>query len=721
MCLFKEKNQKSFLGRVTVAGRTASGVAKAVARQAGLDETGTEWTRRRVMKSRRQLSDWRWGDQKGWFASVDPACYTTPMRFVGWLWFFALALTAAAEESNIAQASPLVAKEGVPAVGTNLVPWLNGQPPLLWRARLGMGFSGMFVTEDRVYTQMQTRAGQYVVCLDLESGRQLWRTRSDLPWEIGGDFPGPYATPVCKSGKVYYADCHGQAGCLDARNGKTLWAVNLTEKFEGEGPGFGYACSPLVDDEKVILPVGGRGASVVACSTRDGSIVWKSGDDAASYSSTLSIEVQSHRQVVSFLQHALVAQDPRTGRELWRDRWSASGYDQHNTAPVYQEPYLLCSTCCKRGARVLKLGYEKGTAKAELAWANTAFCNDIYSSVIVGGYIYGASLEQPAASAHGGTRSRFKCVELATGRVVWSSAAPGHASVLSYDNKLFLVNESGVLIVIEPSPAGYRELARSQVVEGKKPCWTTPTISKGRLFVRNQETLACYQIGDVPAGANPESQAHGLERTTLAGHVLPAGFNGQIQDRSLMDGVFAWLDQHHYSAYWMPSPAIMARWFGWCMGLLGLAAGLAWVMRRFVDPWPAFLVLSIVLGILGLPICSVLTDQLVFTWPVACHSCFVLLLTIRNDPLRLGRIMPRVFLALFAIACVGYYLACRQLYLLSGTGFLAGFLPAWPAALWFAGMARERPHRARMLPAFILSFSLCFWGAALIILWRMGR
>jgi outer membrane protein assembly factor BamB len=294
-----------------------------------------------------------------------------------------------------------------------------------------------------------------------------------------------------------------------------------------------------VDDERVILPVGGRGASVVACSTRDGSIVWKSGDDPASYSSTLLIQVQRHRQVVSFLQHAVVAQDPLTGQELWRDRWSASGYDRHNTAPVYHEPYLFCSTCCKRGARVLKLGYEKGMAKAELAWANTAFCNDIYSSVFVGGYIYGSSLEQPAASPSGGTRSQFKCVELATGRVAWSSAAPGHASVLFYDNKLFLVNESGVLIVIEPNPAGYRELARSQVVEGKKPCWTTPTISQGRLLVRNQETLACYRIGVMPTFTGTGPQAKGLETATVAASpVLPDDFKPQIQNRSMLDEVF---------------------------------------------------------------------------------------------------------------------------------------------------------------------------------------
>ncbi len=145
------------------------------------------------------------------------------------------------------------------------------------------------------------------------------------------------------------------------------------------------------------------------------------------------------------------------------------------------------------------------------------------------------------------------------------------------------------------------------------------------------------------------------------------------------------------------------------------------MMRKFVDPWLAFSVLSVVFGILGLPICSVLTGQLVFTWPVACHACFVFLLTARGGPLRLGKIMPRVCLALFALACMGYYFVCRQFYLLSGMGFLAGFLPALPATLWFERAARERPLRIRALLAFLLSFSLYFWGSALIILWRMGR
>jgi len=642
------------------------------------------------------------------------------VRFVGFLVFCALAAAGQEADPDLPQfPGP---KEGMLSVGTNsALPRSNGQAFLLWLARLGEGFSGMSFAEEHIYTQMQTRAGQYVACLDLHTGRLLWKTRSNLPWNAGGDFPGPYATPICMSGKVYFADCQGQAGCLDAGNGSTLWTVNLTEKFQGEGTGFGYACSPLVDAGMVILPVGGRGASVVACSARDGSVLWKSGDDVASYSSPLLIQVQGHRQVVSFLQNMLVAHDPLTGHELWRDRWSTPGYDQHNTEPLYEEPYLFCAASFKGGARVLKLGYERGSAKAELVWQNNVLCNDIFSSVIVGNYIYGSGVEEIEVKPGGGTRSQFKCLELTTGRLVWSSLAPGHASVLSYEGKLFLVNESGMLIVVEHSPSGYRELARIPVVGGRKPCWTTPSIYQGRLLVRNQETLACYQIGIMPSGPKTGIQEKSPERTPAAGHDFASDLTAQTQDCSLMDEGNAWLDRHHYSAYWIPSPVVLARWFGYCAGLLGLAAAMTWMMRRFVDPWPAFSVLSVVFGILGLAVCSVVTDQLVFTWPVACHSFFVLLLTVRCGSLRLGKIMPRVCLALFALASVGYYFVCRQLFLLSGLGFLAGLFPALPATLWFVRMSRERPHRIGALLAFILSFSLYFWGSAWIIQWRMCR
>jgi outer membrane protein assembly factor BamB len=183
------------------------------------------------------------------------------------------------------------------------LPWPEGKPALLWRVALGNGYSGVSEAEGRLYTQVQTRAGQYVVCLEAATGRLLWQSRYNYPWEQAADYPGPYATPTFSAGKLYFTDCYGFAGCLDARNGKTLWTVNLTEAFGGQGTGFGYACSPLVEEGHVFLPVGGKGASLMAFSAQDGSVLWRTGDDAASYASSFMIRVEGHRQVVSFLQN----------------------------------------------------------------------------------------------------------------------------------------------------------------------------------------------------------------------------------------------------------------------------------------------------------------------------------------------------------------------------------------------------------------------------------
>src|SRR4051794_32914123 len=133
---------------------------------------------------------------------------------------------------------------------TNITwPWPNAKPALLWKTEIGEGYSGISAAEGRLYTQVQSREGQYVVCMEAETGRSLWETRYNYPWQLSADYPGPYATPTYHAGRICFADCYGFVGCLDARNGRTLWKLNLTEQFAGKGTGFGYACAPLVEDE----------------------------------------------------------------------------------------------------------------------------------------------------------------------------------------------------------------------------------------------------------------------------------------------------------------------------------------------------------------------------------------------------------------------------------------------------------------------------------------
>ena len=87
--------------------------------------------------------------------------------------------------------------------------WPAGGPPRLWTRELGQGHSGFIVAEGRVYTQRQNLSGQYLLCLDPDSGQTIWETRYDWAWQLKGAYPGPYATPTWYRGKVYYASPSG--------------------------------------------------------------------------------------------------------------------------------------------------------------------------------------------------------------------------------------------------------------------------------------------------------------------------------------------------------------------------------------------------------------------------------------------------------------------------------------------------------------------------------
>ncbi len=180
--------------------------------------------------------------------------------------------------------------------------WPADGPPVLWAKEIGRGFSGLIAVGRRVYTQTQTLTAQVVLALDADTGRTIWEHRYGWPYDPAGMYPGPRATPTWHEGRIYFAAPDGLVGCLDA-DGQPLWSINVDQQFGGRGTDFGYACSPLVEDGKVILPVGGPSASVVALDAGSGASVWASGNAPASYCSAIPITFHGRRQVVAFLQN----------------------------------------------------------------------------------------------------------------------------------------------------------------------------------------------------------------------------------------------------------------------------------------------------------------------------------------------------------------------------------------------------------------------------------
>ena len=257
----------------------------------------------------------------------------------------------------------------------------NQKFPVLWKTKTGQGYSGSIIADNKLYTQAQNRGGQYIICLDTTSGKELWRTRYGWPWEVRGQYPGTYATPTWYKGKIYFCGCFGEIGCMDGETGKIVWQKSLEKDFKIKIPSFGYACTPLLYDGKMYLTLGEENGSTAALNASNGKLIWKTGKEPASYSSPILVKVGTHIQIVCFLANYIAGYDPETGKELWKEKIS-DGYDEHAAWPVYDAPYLFCASPFFRSAFLMKLGYNGNEPTLQKIWHNKTMSNDIFSSVI---------------------------------------------------------------------------------------------------------------------------------------------------------------------------------------------------------------------------------------------------------------------------------------------------------------------------------------------------
>ena len=247
----------------------------------------------------------------------------------------------------------------------------------------------------------------FVTALDADSGAEIWRG-VDWPWQSGGAYPGPTRRVARRPPLLRHSNRRGR---LPRRRRRRIGLVGQRAKeVQGKGTEFGYAATPLIEGGRVILPVGGPGASVVALDPRDGSTVWAAGDDAASYCPAYPVTFRGRRLIVAFLHNALALHDATTGERVWKQDVSAN-YDEHSAWPLYAEPHLFIASPFRIGAQLFQIDATEIGITARSVWLNTHISNDVCSSILVGGHVYGFDLQQSQASTHRPSRGRFKCLD----------------------------------------------------------------------------------------------------------------------------------------------------------------------------------------------------------------------------------------------------------------------------------------------------------------------
>jgi outer membrane protein assembly factor BamB len=586
--------------------------------------------------------------------------------------------------------------------------WPEQGPPLLWSFELGQGYSGFVAAGERVFTQFQTRTGQFVICLDAATGNEIWRRRVDWPWQPAGAYPGPYATPTWSENRIYYSTPAGTVGCLDAASGREIWSLDVLKKFDGKGTEFGYAATPLVENGRMFLPVGGKGASVVALDAKDGSVVWTAGNDPASYCPIFPVTLGGRRLAIGHLRNSLVAHDMASGELLWRKSLS-QGYDEHSAWPLYAEPDLLMIAPFRAGARLYRLEFVEARLDAKPAWGTPELSNDVCSSVLVNGFVYGFDLKQPQTSAHRPSRGRFKCLDFATGKVRWETDQVGQATIVVADGKLILLNDSGTVIVARVNSESYEELCRAHVLDDGL-CWTPPALSNGRLFVRNQARAVCLFLG-------PPDRLERNRVQTLAG--VPTK---KFEWASL-------LTLEPEFPHDAPTAKETTVWFRWSVAIFGasalFAAVVAGIARQLRAQRPmlwfyvSFTATACLLGLGGTTLFSAVADKFVLTWPVCLYIAFRLAIAAsvwaEAQPNKgRSRMLSRLVMLAFLAICFGYYRLCMAVGYVMAWGFLAGFLPAAPAAI----VAARSRKAWLILLADALGFTIYFWISAMTPTWK---
>jgi outer membrane protein assembly factor BamB len=608
--------------------------------------------------------------------------------------------------------------------------WPAEGPPVLWTREIGQGYSGVIAVENCLYTQAQTLTEQKVLALNADTGETIWEHRYDWPYDPGGMYPGPRATPTWADGKLYIAAPDGLILCLNATGGREIWSVNINKKFAGRGTEFGYSSSPLVEDGKVILPVGGPFASVVALDAATGATVWKSGSEPASYCSALPITFAGRRQVVVFLQNELVGFDLQSGLLLWGRTYS-TGYDEHAAMPLYEEPYLRTMQPFRGGSDLFIL--EKLSPKAPSATADEEksdfqdcrlklvridkqMSNDVASSVLVDGYVYGFDLREIQSRRQRPSRGEFRCMDFKTGKIRWSSKTIGQATIAVADKKLFLFNDRGEALMVRADPGHCEELARTEVFRGEI-CWTAPCLHRGRLYLRSPTKLACLYVG------KPENLDLTARREAKPTSAIP-------KDKWME---LSWLvGAERDAAFDLPDVAELRAWYWICIGTIfvsALTAAIVYGMLKIFSSESdrgfsiaAFYLGLIIFGILATPLSNRFSNQFLFTWPVALFAAHqIALMSIYRTKQLEGQTSAWLSVTgaiFFVFACLLYYDLTRRLSLGSAWYFLPTFLAAWPLSVPAARKTIRGASIWGNIIWFSLAFSLYYWTSAWLMILR---
>jgi outer membrane protein assembly factor BamB len=365
--------------------------------------------------------------------------------------------------------------------------WPAGGPPLLWEATgLGSGFATVSVVGDRIYTAGEKGDSGFLLALSPADGKQVWSTKFGKPAAPGG-FVGPRAAPTVDGDLLFAIDQSGELVCLKTADGAEVWRKSLTTDFGGQQPNWGYTESPLVDGDKVAVTPGGAKGAVVALNKQSGALLWQSKEftDPAHYSSLIAADIGGVRQYIVLTPRSVAGIAAADGKLLWRA--PRRGDTAVIPTPIYADDSVYVTSGYGAGCNLFKISNEAGKFSAQQVYANKVMVNHHGGVIKMDDFVYGYS------DGKGWTCQNFK-----TGEAKWQDREKlGKGCLVYADGHFYLRQEDGKgpVALIEASPDGFKEHGRfNQPHRSNANSWPHPVIADGKLYLRDQDVLLCYDV-----------------------------------------------------------------------------------------------------------------------------------------------------------------------------------------------------------------------------------
>lgn len=358
--------------------------------------------------------------------------------------------------------------------------WAAAPPAEIWRRQIGPGWSSFAVRGDYLYTQEQRGDEELVACYKVSTGEPVWRHRDPVRfWESNGG-AGPRATPTISGDRVYAFGATGVLNALSAANGKRLWSRNVAADTGRKVPTWGFASSPLVMNDLVVVAAAG---TLAAYDANTGDLRWRGPAYDGSYSSPHRVTIDGVPQIVLLGGPGAISVAPADGAVLWEHTWSSGAIVQPALTPDGDLLVNALAPAGGLGLRRLHVAQQSGGGwTQEERWTSNGLKPYFNDFVLHKGHAFGFD------------GSILSSIDLRDGKRKWKGGRYGNGQLvlLREQDLLLVLSEEGELALVGATADQFRELARFPALKAKT--WNHPAMVGDVLLVRNGEEMAAFRL-----------------------------------------------------------------------------------------------------------------------------------------------------------------------------------------------------------------------------------